>query len=236
MTATSTPRSASVLIIERDDSIRRLIIVALEHAGFRTCNGPEEGTIPVSGDLEHAVIIRDLTLRPSDSTRALEETSAAPELGRRTIVTTTAPALVTKAIGARVFAVLGKPFEIEELVDLVRRCAHSSRTRSERGRRRVQSEPEPPLMKMELLERFVANVPCLRRVLSIPVACQAEAALHAEMRRTIGQLSATLEDAARSEKNRARMTAFRAASRVASELAITAYSFESSIDGSRREH
>jgi CheY-like chemotaxis protein len=237
MATKSLPRNPSVLIIEPDDAIRRLIAIALEHAGFRTWSAADERAAIASGnEIDRAVIVRDVTLGRSESADALEDAWATLDLCRRTIVTTTAPAHVTRAIGAgRVFAILGKPFEIDELVDVVRRCANASRTRGVRGRKRVETDPESP-MKMESVHRFVESVPGLRRVLSLPVTCETEAALHAEMRRTIGELSATLDYAARMEKSRSRLAVFRAASKAAAGLAITAYSAELPISGSRREH
>ena len=226
-------RGTSVLIIEADDSIRRLIATALERAGFRTCSAKDGWP---SGETEHAVIVRDVSLRPPWRERALEEVAAAaPELLRRTVVTTTAPARAAKAIGAgRVFAVISKPFDLDELVSVVTRCANSSRRPHARRGRKVEpdsgSSPE-----MESVRRFVTSVPSLQQVLSLPVTSPAEAALQAEMRRTIDALSVTLNNAARVETCRARVVVFRAASRVAARLASTT-SWPEMRAGALRDH
>jgi CheY-like chemotaxis protein len=232
-------RGTSVLIIEADDSIRRLIATTLERAGFRTSSAKDGWP---SGETEHAVIVRDVNLRPPGRERALEEVAAvAPELLRRTVVTTTAPARAAKAIGAgRVFAVISKPFDLDELVSVVTRCANSSRrTRAKRSRKEVEPAPAPdlgPSGEMESVRRFVTSVPSLRQVLSVPVATQAEATLRAEMCRTIGALSVTLNDAACVETSLTRVAVFRAASKVAERLASTTSWPEMKADAMRRDH
>ena len=81
-------------------------------------------------------------------------------------------------------------------------------------------DSEPPV-KMESLRRFVASVVSLQRMLSVPVTSPTEAALRAELRRTLGALSATLDEAAYVETSRGRVALFRAASIAAAKLAIT---------------
>lgn len=233
---TETSRAPSVLIIEADDTIRRMIAVTLEHAGFRTSSVKDGET---TGGPEHAVIVRDVNLRPAGRERALEELAATPpDVLRRTIVTTTASPRAAKAIGAgRVFAVLCKPFDLEELVSVVSRCANISRPAARAVRGRKGGEPEAgPAMEMESVRQFVSNVPRLQQVLSVPVTSAAEAALHAEMRRTIGALSVTLDKAARAETSRTRVAVFRAASKVAARLASTTAWSETRAASTRRDH
>ncbi len=232
---TETSRAPSVLIIEADDTIRRMIAVTLEHAGFRTSSMKDGGP---TGDPEYAVIVRDVNLRPAGRERALEELAAtAPEVLRRTVVTTTASPRAAKAIGdGRVFAVLCKPFDLEDLVSIVSRCANSSRP-ARAARSRKGGEPEAgPAMEMASVRRFVSNVPRLQQVLSVPVTSAAEAALHAEMRRSIGALSVMLDKAARTETSRTRVAVFRAASKIAARLASTTAWSETRAASTRRDH
>lgn len=86
-------------------------------------------------------------------------------------------------------------------------------------------------VSMESLLRFATSVVSLQRMLSVPATTPREAALHAEMRRTLGALSATLDEAARVEASRRRAALFRVASTVAAQLAIPA-----SIAATRRDH
>lgn len=202
MVAQTSSHLPSVLIIERDDTVRRMIAVALEHAGFRTFAAKDA---PTDG-AEHAVIVRD-------ATRPVELAAIAPELLNRTIVTTTTQGKAAKAIGGRVFAVIEKPFDLEEFVGVVARCANRSRC------------VEPP--RMESVRRFVTSAESIRRMLAVPVTSPGEATLHAEMRRTLDALSATLNEAAHVETSRGRVALFRAASTMAAKLATST---------SRRDH
>ena len=81
-------------------------------------------------------------------------------------------------------------------------------------------EPEAEAsVKLDSLQRFARIAPSLQHLLSVPVGGQREAALRAEMRRTLGALAATLAEAAHVEPSRTRAAACRAASTVATRLA-----------------
>ena len=188
-------RSVSVLIVDGDLAIRRMIAAILEQAGFRAYTEDD-------GRREYAVIVRDVNLTPGKRDDALQQLAAtAPEVLRRTIVLTTAPARAAKTIRG-VFAIIGKPFDLDDLVDAVTRCAGTP-------------------LKLDAVRRFVSSAPSLQRVLSVPATCEREAILRAEMRRTIGELSATLGEAAQIEASNQRAAVFRGASIVAARLAAT---------------
>ena len=147
----SESRSASVLVIDSDAAIRRLIAAILQQAGFRAYTEEDRGR-------DYAVIVRDVNLTPGARDGSLQQLEAtAPEVLRRTIVLTTAPARASKAIRG-VFAILGKPFDLDELVDAVKRCAGTP-------------------LKPDSVRRFVSNVPNLKRELSVPVTCEHGAVL-----------------------------------------------------------
>ncbi|HYC60100.1 MAG TPA: hypothetical protein VEK79_11105 [Thermoanaerobaculia bacterium] len=209
---TESSRHASVLIVDSAASIRQLIAIALDHAGFRTCVVEDFAALAPGDVSQFAVIVRDVNLTPGGRERALRELDrTAPEVLRRTIVTTTAPAArATKAIGSdRVFAIIAKPFDLGQLVDTARTCAGTP-------------------AELDSLKRFVRSVPSLEDLLSVPVVSQREAVLRAEMRRTMRALSVTLADAAQIETSSTRATVFSAAAMVAARLAGTA--------ASRRDH
>jgi DNA-binding response OmpR family regulator len=244
--APQTDPRASVLIVDADAAIRRLLGAVLEHAGFRTVAADDlDDAAALLETATFAVILRDLNLAPAESGRSLQQlTATAPELLRRTIVMTTAAARAETAVRAgSVFAIVSKPFDVENLVSVVRACARSSREADRRGTWRTASsrqpgsepEPEVPVVKLESLQRFARSVPSLERLLSVPVTCQREAALRAEMRRTLGALAATLTEAAHAEASRTRASVFRAASTMATRLA-TVPAPESAIAARGRDH
>ncbi len=176
-----------------------------------------------------AVIVRDLNLSTAERRRTLQQFSTtSPELLRRTIVMTTAPARAETVVApGTVFAIVRKPFDIDELVDAVRACARGSREADRATarptpspRRSRESEPQTDAsVKLDSLQRFVMSVPILQHLLSVPVGGQQEAALRAEMRRTLGALATTLTEASHVEASRSRAAVFRAASMVAGRLA-----------------
>ncbi|HVE71559.1 MAG TPA: response regulator [Thermoanaerobaculia bacterium] len=222
----------SVLIVDADPEIRRLIAYVLAHAGFSTVgvDDLQDATTTVLNPSTFTVIVRDLNLAPAALRRSLQQLAeTAPELLQRTVVTTTASARAETVLAAgTVFAIVSKPFDIETLVNAVRACAR--RTASPRPSRR---EPETEASgNVDSLQRFARIVPSLRDLLSAPGGCQREAALGAEMRRTLGTLAATLTEAAHGEASRTRAAVFRAASTVATRLAAPV----SSLAARDRDH
>ncbi|HEX6085372.1 MAG TPA: hypothetical protein VF266_12655 [Thermoanaerobaculia bacterium] len=194
----STRLGGVVLIIEGDDSLRRMIGAVLRRTGFRVHLVSEvEAAEGVLARERVDVIVRDV--------RARRELAATPAgVLRKTIVATTGKGIDA----ATVFAVVRKPFDVEELVRLVTACAW--RTREERL---------APRMSLDALRRFVSSVPSLRRALAEERPSAPEMLLRIEMRRAILALSDALHEASRIERNRTRAAAFLAASMVAEELA-----------------
>lgn len=218
----------SVLIIDPDQGIRKLVETVLKRAGFRTTSADElDGEL--LGSSRFAVTLCDVNLAPSAHRPTMGRLAAAsPELLRRTVVMTTAPARATAAVDAgTVYAVLSKPFDLDKLVQTVTACARASREADQRERRGTKpsrrsrpsdSDGDAP-MKLESLQRFVRSIPNLERLLKSAVSCQQEAVLRAEMRRKLGTLSTTLMEAAHVEASRTRSAVFHAASLAAAQLA-----------------
>lgn len=71
------------------------------------------------------------------------------------------------------------------------------------------------------LDRFVAGLPYLRRVLAIPAASSEDSQLRASMRRTALELAAAFEAAAGLQAETHRAAEFRAAATAAEDLAAT---------------
>jgi len=199
-------RTDSVLVIDGDRSHRRLIATVLEHAGFQVTAVEDASS---AAEFKYAAVVRDLSLSPAHRDRALASLlSTDAEVLRRTVITTTTVSRALWTIGPnRVFAVVSKPFDIDAFVDAVARCARDSRD-------------HVPAVNLEAVRRFVSTAPSLQRLLSAPVHSGSEAALRAEMRHTIGDLSVGLDDAARVEASPARAAVLRAASTVAAQLAM----------------
>ena len=86
----------------------------------------------------------------------------------------------------------------------------------------LTSGDEERELNLETVRRFVSTVPSLHGLLSAPVVSAREAMLRTEMRRTIGALSAALDDAAQGEASPERAAVFCAASTVAAQLATQA--------------
>lgn len=196
----------SVLVIDGDRSHRRLIATVLEHAGFQVTAVEDTSS---AAEFQYAAIVRELSLAPAHRERALASLlSTDAEVLRRTVITTTTVTRALWTIGPnRVFAVVSKPFDIDAFVEAVGRCARESRDRV-------------PAVNIEAVRRFVSTAPSLQRLLSAPVHSGPEAALRAEMRHTIGDLSVGLDDAARVEASPTRAAVLRAASTVAAQLAM----------------
>lgn len=205
----------SVLVIDGDRSHRRLIATVLEHAGFQvTAVEDASSAADLRQQFQYAAVVRDLNLAPAHRDRALASLlSTDAEVLRRTVITTTTVTRALWTIGPnRVFAVVSKPFDIDEFVDAVARCARESRDP-------VPTDRQVPV-NLEAVRRFVSTAPSLQRLLSAPVHSGPEAALRAEMRHTIGDLSVGLDDAAQVEASPARAALLRAASTVAAQLAM----------------
>lgn len=191
-----------VLIVERDDAISSLLTVVLQRAGYETLVVRDSA----AGSTECDAIVRDLNLAPAARRQSLSEVSAtAPALLRRTIFATTTPDRVMNSIPAgSAFAVIAKPFDLHELLELVEACV--ARSRDERA-------------AIEPVRRFVRTAPVLHRLLDEPAISERELLLRDEMRRTVAALQTTLLEAARVEPNHLRAAAYRAASHAAARIA-----------------
>ena len=121
-----TPRSARVLVVEDDPDTRMAIIDLLEHDGhsvIETVNGEQALEVLRTGFVEVDVIVLDI-LVPQVNGIEFSETY-------RQMAVQHAPIIVCSALwnakelaertGA--FAVVEKPFDPQDLLSLVRRCA-----------------------------------------------------------------------------------------------------------------
>ncbi|HEV7920709.1 MAG TPA: response regulator [Thermoanaerobaculia bacterium] len=200
------PPNDIVLIIDPDESIRKMMSAVLRRAGFATRSvGTLNGAALLLSRTKVDAIVRDVNLAPAVRAEAMQQLAAtAREILWRTVIATTSGPVDLTAIEC--FAVIRKPFDIDQLVRVVRACVERNRTE------------EHVTMDVQALQRFVSNAADLRRVFAAPTASPRELLLRSEMRRTILELSAALSEAARAEPSRTRAAAFQTASAVAAEL------------------
>jgi DNA-binding response OmpR family regulator len=116
----------AVLIVEDDPAIRRLVTAVLKREGYEVeVAGDGLEAVLKLGVREYDVIILDLMMPNLDgftfmSTMAEHD----PERLQRIIVTSAAsPGVIKERMKGQPFALLPKPFDLEDLVARVRDCA-----------------------------------------------------------------------------------------------------------------
>lgn len=203
-----------------------MLVVLLRHAGFHTaCAG--DGEALAASEKEFDVIIRDVSQRPGQDDGELASVEALPpEILRRTVITTTAPASVIRSDWrVRPFAILRKPFEVESLVQTVRDCARNARPRARprsRSPRTSAEEDGGRAVDLPAVERFIRSLPELRALIADGTESPQELLLRNEIRTAAMQLWTLLGEAAEGEQDFTRATVLRGGAVAASELASTA--------------
>lgn len=119
------PRRHGVLVVEDDPAIRRLVTMVLKREGYEVevaADGLE--AVLKLGILDFDVIVLDLMMPHLDGFTFLSTFARNdPDRLRKVIVTSAAsPAVIRERMLLQPFAVLPKPFEIEELLERVRTC------------------------------------------------------------------------------------------------------------------
>lgn len=135
----SQARKGSVLVIEDDQSIRKLVRAVLAREGYdvEVAADGVEGVLKL-GLADYDVIILDLMMPHLDGfsfVQALQE--SAPETLERIIVTSAAsPSVIKERLKGVRLEVMTKPFEIQALIRKVAACIES--------RRSIPDEPQSP--------------------------------------------------------------------------------------------
>ena len=114
-----------VLIVDDDPIIRRLLAVSLGREGYRTagaCDGSEALVAMRAGEAD--LVLLDLMMPRVTGWDVLIERAAAPELRKIPVIVITAAGgdSVGEIANDGVCALLPKPFELEALRALVKRC------------------------------------------------------------------------------------------------------------------
>ena len=119
----------SVLVVEDDPDIRRLVTMVLKREGYRTETASDgvEAVLKL-GAAEYDVIVLDLMMPNLDGFTFINQLAESqPDRLRNVIVTSAAsPALIRQRTNGQTFRVLPKPFDIHELVAAVRSCIAQS--------------------------------------------------------------------------------------------------------------
>ena len=115
----------SILVVEDDASIRRLVKMVLERAGYEVEQAADglEAVLKL-GVCDYDAVILDLMM-PNLDGFVLMETFAANDPGRlrRIIITSAAsPVVIRERLKGAPFDILPKPFDIDELLRVVRTC------------------------------------------------------------------------------------------------------------------
>ena len=130
----------SVLVVEDDEPLRAMMTAVLNRAGFSPeCIRDGKAAMAALEQRSYEVIVLDLMMPVMDGfdvMSRLRETH--PELLRRVVIATgVAESVLRRFDESTVFALLRKPFDIEELVETLWACAGQTRPARRRARREV---------------------------------------------------------------------------------------------------
>jgi CheY-like chemotaxis protein len=123
-TQANTPdHSAKILVVEDDDSIRKLVITALRRHHFNPEGvGDGESALARLREEHYAVIVLDLMMPRMTGWQLLDALRELPQKTVPPVVVMTAVAETTKLDPYLVKSVIRKPFDVELLCDVVSGC------------------------------------------------------------------------------------------------------------------
>lgn len=119
------PSESGVLIVEDDPAIRRLVKMVLEREGYRVdiaADGLE--AVLMLGVSEYDAIILDLMMPNLDGFTFMNTLAENDPARLRKIIVTSAasPTVIQDRMKGEPFAVLSKPFDIQQLAERVKSC------------------------------------------------------------------------------------------------------------------
>lgn len=209
----------SVLVVEDDAALRVLFTALLTRQGFEVeCVNDGAKALDRLAERSYSVLLLDLMMPICNGFDVLERFAAEhPDRLRQTIITTGVSERDLGRIDRNsVYAVLRKPFDIDELIATVRRCARQRRG-ARKARRRELRETEPDLDGS--VGRLETSLPHLRKMLSSVPSSPRELLLRDEVRRVARQLAGVLSHAAEMQHDRDRAARYEEVGRNASRLA-----------------
>ncbi len=119
-------RPEQVLVVEDDPDIRAAVAETLALEGYRVSEAANGSEALTRARSEHPdVILLDLMMPVMDGWHFRAEQEADPSISAIPVVVVTAcPPQDSRVRALRPAALLRKPFSLDDLVDIVRRCAH----------------------------------------------------------------------------------------------------------------
>jgi CheY-like chemotaxis protein len=116
-------RKGSVLVLDDDAAIQRLVGTLLRRAGYRVeIVGKGNEAIRAIGSSDFTAIVLDLMMPHEGGMTVIQHLRENnPALLQRVVVLTATPESVLRGIEKEVFAIVHKPFEPKELVDTIAR-------------------------------------------------------------------------------------------------------------------
>lgn len=121
MTESAEGESPLVLVVDDDDAIRRLLEALLGSAGYRVRAAADgQAGLEAIGEARPALVLLDLTLPKLDGWQVLDRLHADGD-ATPVVLLTGHRHLAQRAHRAGATAALLKPFDVDELLDLVER-------------------------------------------------------------------------------------------------------------------
>ena len=112
-----------MLVVEDDDAIRTLLVAALRREPFEVDSANDgAAALELTREVEYAVIVLDLMMPRMNGFAFLEAFHEKPPNARSVVFVVTAfdDAQVAKLPAARVHAIVRKPFDVPQLVAMIR--------------------------------------------------------------------------------------------------------------------
>ena len=120
-------RAARVLIVEDDDGIRDLVDIVLSSAGYEILTASDgAAALQVLGTVHPDLVLLDMRMPVMDGWELARRYRALPGPHAPIVVMTAARDAAQRAAEIDANGYLGKPFDMGELLALVRHLAHPS--------------------------------------------------------------------------------------------------------------
>ncbi len=121
----SDPTQKQVLVVDDEISIRTLVVRVLRRAGFDPFEAVDgQDAIEQLGEREFDAIVLDLMMPRVDGFGVIDFLiGTRPNMMQKTVVVTAFPKTAARERLHHLCSILTKPFEVEELVMVVRECA-----------------------------------------------------------------------------------------------------------------
>jgi CheY-like chemotaxis protein len=210
--------SRRVLVVEDDASLQLLFKALLRRHGFVVECVPDgvHALSRLDGESYDAVLL-DLMMPGVNGFDVLTDLALRghPMLSRVIVTTGVNEKLLNTIDRSRVFAVIRKPFDIDNLVDTITRCAAkhaprdhgSSRHRESQKAARLDDEGEGAILRMATT-RLNAHVTDLRRLLAAATSGERERLLRSELRHALSKLAALLGELSTADRRASRRLRF----------------------------